>query len=375
MKYPRFIIEELKQPQYLHAYCSAALGGGRQEGKIWKYPCPFGTHTRLKLEVDEKNGVGVAICRACNKGGTVIDIAAANLGLNVKTDFIRCVEEVAEKTGYRLTKEKQTMYNSNSVRIHKKMTSPVSVQPQTSPKYLPHDEESKALAAVKRANENPDRMKSHADELGLPVNLLLSHTDIAKYAPAGLLGLTPEGLLLYVYSVMDESGNIRIQSTKRRNFPGMEPRFIQQGSKNGLWGASLISTYQCRRVIITEGESDALALRASCRSWYNIWKRENPETLPTATVFPVILAKPDANTFKPEWALPLRGLDVILACDADSAGEKGTERTIETLQAAGIKRIFTWRPPASHKDARSAFDINNPHLLIEDIMTHKIRIK
>ena len=64
----------LKVPDVLHAYCRAVLGAGKQVGRLMFYPCPWGAHSRPKLEVSERDGVGVAMCRACDCGGTVYDV-------------------------------------------------------------------------------------------------------------------------------------------------------------------------------------------------------------------------------------------------------------------------------------------------------------
>ena len=373
MKYREADIEALKAPDVLHAYCTAALGAGRRFGNVWKYPCPYGAHTRLKLEVGERNGCGVAICRACNAGGNVFNIAAAVRGLDARRDFIACVEEVAEQTGYHLTPEDDTP-PTRTTRPHHTPPARPSV-PHTpaeppAPAYLPPEDENAALAAVRHAAAHPEQIEAHAAALGLPPDVLHYHADM-EAAPLGLLGITPAGLLLYVYTATDEAGRVRVQSTKTRNAPGREPRFIQRGSKAGLWGAGALQAAPCRRVIITEGESDCLALRAAVWAWLTNWAHDEPDTLPAVDSFPLVLAKPDAGTFRDSWAAPLRGLDVILAIDADEAGRKGAEATAATLRAAGVRRIFTWQPPAPHKDARAALDPARPWLLAEHLMTHK----
>lgn len=373
MRYSDADIEALKAPNVLHAYCTAALGNGRRFGNVWKYPCPYGAHTRLKLEVAERNGCGVALCRACQQGGTVFNIAAAVRGLDPHRDFLQCVEEVAAQTGYLLTEQEDAPH-----RHAKRSPSPQrrpgvqhAPSPPPAPVYLPPDGENEALAAVRHAAAHPEELEAHAAALGLPADVLHYHTNMEEAAPLGLLGLTPAGLLLYVYTDTDEAGRVRVQSTKTRNAPGKEPRFIQRGSKAGLWGAGALRAAPCRRVIITEGESDCLALRAAVWAWLTHWAHDEPESLPEMAAFPLVLAKPDAGTFRDEWAIPLRGVDVILAIDADEAGQKGATRTAETLRAAGVSRIFTWTPPAPHKDARAALDPARPWLLAEHLMTHK----
>ena len=363
----------MKSPDVLHAYCAAALGGGRRFGNVWKYPCPFGAHSRLKLEVAERNGRGVALCRACNAGGNVYHIAAAVLGLDARRDFTRCIEEVAERTGYRLTPETDTPRRAARPRHTPpaRPSMPHTPAAPPAPAYLPPEDEAAALAAVQRAADSPQEMAAHAAALGLPLDVLLFHTDIKEAAPYGLLGLTAGGLLLYVYTARDEAGVWRVTSTKTRNAPGKEPRFIQRGSKAGLWGAGTLQTAPPRRVIITEGESDCLALRAAFWDWATIWAHESPETFPDMASFPLVLAKPDAGTFRASWAAALKGVDVIIAADNDEAGRKGARATAQTLRAAGCARVYTWSAPAPHKDARAALNPARAWELAIHMMNHK----
>ena len=378
MKYDKRDIEALKSPDALHAYCAAALGAGKREGSVWKYPCPFGAHARPKLEVAEKGGRGVCLCRACNQGGTVFDVAAAVLGVDSRRDFARCVEEVAEKLNHRLTPADSSPRRAGRAREQrqKRVRMPHTTAAPASPAYLPPDDEATALDAVRRAAENPAMMAAHAAALGLPFDIVHCHTSVKEAGTMGLLGLAPDGRLIYVYTARDDAGRIRVQSTKTRNDPGKEPRFIQRGSKAGLWGAGALDEAPCRRVIITEGESDCLAVRAAFSSWHSlVWAEKHPFTPLPVEDFPLVLAKPDAGTFRASWAASLASLDVILVVDNDEAGRKGAEATASILRAAGYVRAFIWQPPPPHKDARAALDPSRPWLLAEDIITNKLQLQ
>ncbi len=98
-------IEALKGYDLTRAYCEAALGQPVRRGRVLMFPCPFGAHTRPHLELADLGGAGITICRACNKGGSVLDVAAAVLGLDVRRNFTECAREVAEKVGYVLHEE------------------------------------------------------------------------------------------------------------------------------------------------------------------------------------------------------------------------------------------------------------------------------
>lgn len=366
MIYRETDIEALKAPDVMHAYCAAALGAGKRFGNVWKYPCPFGAHTRLKLEVAERNGAGVAICRACNQGGTVFDIAAAVLGVDRRAEFAKCVQEVAEKTGAYLATDDAPRPRRKSARM---LPPPPRMMDEPAPEYLPPDEERAALDMVRAAAAAPDAMMRHAAALGLPADAVMFHTDIADAAPFGLLGLDARGALVYVYTMKDDAGAVRVTMTKRRALPGETPRFLAHGRKCNLWGAD--AARNARRVVIAEGESDTLALRAAFWIWADIWAKDAPETYPAPGAFPVVLGKPDAGTFRETWARALRGKDAIIAADNDDAGRAGARATAAALLAAGACRVFIWHAPAPAKDARAALDAARPWLLAENVMNTK----
>lgn len=371
-------IASLKAPDVLHAYCRTVLGTGKQVGRLTFYPCPFGVHSRPKLEVTERDCCGLALCRACNQGGTVYDVAAGVLGLDVKRDFPAVVQAVADAVGYVLHVEADKRPHK-SIRKHKAgFSRPPGVVTPSAPdtpveeplKYLPADEEAAALDAVRRAADNPARMAEHAAALGLPVEVLLFHTDIEEAAPCGLLGLDERGRLLYVYTHRPVAGAMpRVFAVKRRSLPGETPRFIMRGSPALPWGMDAVDT--AGLILVTEGESDALAVRAAFWAWLDDWARNEPDTYPPADALPAVIAKPSAGTFRETWAHRLKGKDVILVADNDPAGRTGADKTAAILHAAGVRRVFLWTPPDGVKDARAALDAARPWLLAEDITTNK----
>ena len=371
-------VAALKAPDVLHAYCRAALGAGKQVGRLMFYPCPWGAHSRPKLEVSERDGVGVAMCRACDCGGTVYDVAAGVLGLDVRKDFPAVVQAVADAVGYVLREDAAEMPRKG----HRKgktgfsrplgaVAAPAPARPVEKPlEYLPPDEEAAALDAVRRAADNPARMAEHAALLGLPLDAVMFHTDIQEAGALGLLGLGKGGRLLYVYTHRPAAGEpVRVVGVKTRNLPGVEPRFLMRGSKQMPWGWDSVDA--AGLVFVTEGESDALAVRAALWAWLDDWAHNEPDSFPAADAWPMVVGKPDAGTFRDTWARRLVGKDVVLIVDNDDAGRKGAEKTAGILRAAGVRRVFMWTPPARAKDARAALDAARPWLLADDLMENR----
>lgn len=381
MKICRDDVDALKAPDVLRTYCEHELGAGRRRGSLMFYRCPWGTHTRLKLEVTEKNGVGLAMCRACNCGGSVMDVAAGVLGMDAKRDFAAVVEHVAEVVGYALRdddsprrgkrRQARRRYTLTRPQEHRKNADAALVE------YLPADEEKAALEAVRRAAGTPAAMARFSNELGLPLRALMTHTDM-ELAGRGLLGLSHDGHLLYVYTCCDAVGTVRVLMTKIRSWPneisaGKQRFYCGKGShKHALYGADSIGVSEC--VIITEGESDCLALRAAQDEYLEYERCCVPDDYPPPEQIEAIVAKPDAGTFKPMWATPLHGRDVILCVDNDEAGRKGAADTAAILKDAGVCRVFAWSPTGGEKDVREAYRRCNSCALIDDIILKKIKL-
>lgn len=377
-------INALRAPDVLHDYCRSVLGAGKRVGRLMFYPCPYGSHTRLKLEVTEKDGCGVAMCRACNRGGTVYDIAGSVNGLDPRKDFARCVQAVADAVGYTLTdtgnentpkkgnrRRKSTFSTRSGV-----STLPAMQTPAEKPlEYLPADEEKKALDNVRRLSACPDMQARFAEMLNLPPWIIQSHTDIQECACRGLLGVDEQGRLQYVYTHCPEDDapvRVHLVKTRCKEIPwGKNKKFrIPPGkSKSRLWGADDAALASV--VILTEGESDALAVRASLECWLEEWTQE--ETTPPPRV--AVLARPDAGTFKESWTHVLRDKAVILLTDADDAGQQGANRIADMLHSAGVHVVECWQPQDGRKDARTAFDKNKPADLMRDIITRKTSFK
>lgn len=371
-------VEALKAPEWLHKYCRAVLGAGKQRGRLTFYPCPYGAHTRLKLEVTERNGIGVGMCRACGKGGDIFKIAAHVMGLDAGKGFPAVVQGVADTVGYVLRDDAANMPRKG----HRKRkpgffrpggasAAPAPARPVEKPlEYLPPNKEAAALEAVRRLAASPDAMARWAALLGLPLSVIEFHTDIQEAAALGLLGIDERGRLLYVYTCCSAAGEpVRVVGVKTRNLPGVEPRFLMEGSKQVPWGWDAVAA--AGLVFVTEGESDALAVRAALWAWLDEWAHNEPDTFPPADAWPAVVGKPDAGTFCDTWACRFVGKDVVLLSDNDEAGRKGAEKTAGILRAAGVRRVFVWMPSDGVKDARAALDAARPWLLADDLFENR----
>lgn len=346
-----------------------------------RYTCPLHAHKhpdKPHLRIDTgKDGRAIAICDTYGVMGDIFSLIGQVQGI---TDYIGQVHAAADALGYRLAED--TPRRPRGTRKHTRIISasgtpaapriapPAGGKPSTgtdAPQYLPPDDARAAWQAVDRLAANPAAIARHAAALGLPEDVIAVHACRAA-AALGMLGTDDAGRLVYVYTDRDPDGAWQVPLAKFRGMPGEVPRFRARGRKCGLWGAACIG--QARRVIITEGESDALAVRAAVWAWVDAWAHCDPGSY-DADAMPAILAKPDAGTFRAAWAAPLVGRDIIICTDADDAGQAGARTTAALLHGAGVRRVWQWTPPAPHKDARAALDAVRPSRLAEDIMTRK----
>jgi hypothetical protein len=103
---------------------------------------------------------------------------------------------------------------------------------------------------------------------------------------------------------------------KVRTWGSDERSFRWEFGKPWLWRGSYLNWAQ--EVYLCEGETDAIAL-------IDAGLEEQDEKA-------VAIALPSASTFKPEWAQPFQGKDVVVALDGDAAGARATARVSELLK-------------------------------------------
>lgn len=143
------------------------------------------------------------------------------------------------------------------------------------------------------------------------------------------------------------------------------------GKAAAPWG--LDSAHGKRFVIITEGESDCLAVGQALECFREAYQQDvDPCTGrpyedgrgSLEAVIPAVIAIPGASGFKTGWETPLAGKNVILALDADKAGREAAAKLRERLTAAGCI-IRDWMPP--YKDARNMLLCAGERALYESI--------
>ena len=390
-------VEKLKAPEWIIDYLSRKeTPRGMTNGK-YCFTCCLHAHKhpdKPHLRVEARGGVGVAVC---DSYGVIGDIfATAQAYGDGGGSFPETVRAVADAVGYRLRGDDGTRRcRRRQTRRRFTPTRPQELAERADAGragFLSPDEEKAALEAVRRLHENPAAIARHAAGLNVPEIVIIYHSDLKEPGTLGLLGEDERGHLLHLYTYRDEAGRLRVRYTKTRLKPYNPdaaavsmPYFTtpKSGVNVELWGVDELRHEDCRRVIITEGESDCLAVRAAVWSWLDWWAHdeEHLATFPPPESWPLVLAKPGAGGFKPEWlrtewGRKLLRADVILVRDNDEAGRVGAEKTAGMLQAAGARRVFVWCPPDGVKDAREALDparpwFARPWLLAEDIMRNK----
>lgn len=370
-------IEELKKIGYIRAYCDKELV--RQPvwvGTSSYYWCPWEEHTDAHLDVHEYKEKGNAHCWRCDKRGDIFDVAAAVLKKDVKKDFEEIVRHVAKAVGYELHeggtaaggKKVSTRWVGDDPARYRR--EPVAEEEEEI-QFMSEEEVDEVWDAEKRARRERDVLASYAEELGLPFEALFFHADVTRME-YGILGLTPEKRLLFVYTARDNEGRVRMTMTKQRGLAGEAQRFMcnKGAKKQVLFGEPMIEGSEY--VIITEGESDTLAARYALRKW------AEREGIPPddGGGLPVVVAKPDAGTFKARWARMLVGKKVILCIDNDDAGIKGAGKTCEVLRRCGVEDIHAWSAPKGVKDVRDAYKLyaDAPGGLIDEIFSKVTRI-
>ena len=323
------------------------------------------------LRIEERNGKAVAVC---DSYGVVGDVFAMYGEYTGERDFIKQKKAIAELAGL------SDVHPTRKARGRK-------ARPGASPKsplipatkdcciYLPQEQESKLWQAVERAEQNINLLAIHAQELNISVFALLAHTD-KETAALGSIGIWDDNRLAFIYTARDESGRWRALKAKLRNAAGAVNRFESwppTGSNPPPWGWE--SVHQAEIVIMTESESDALAVYSSGESYFDYELGENPdEYSQQITAAPAVVAVPGAGTFKREHAAALRDKAVIIAFDRDTAGDTGAARTAEILHTAGVRTVFRWTPPPPYKDAREYHDRAEPCRLMDSILKNRNRI-
>lgn len=359
--------QKWKQFDVLYNYCEKKLGHGIQDGNLYLYPCPWRFHSNKMLEIKKLKDGGKFSCWVCDKHGDIFDLVAELSGKS-KPSFSEKVELVLnDKDIDEPSSESQEDCKVKQGDPSHSLTRSVKKKAK---KVLMTEEE--VWQSVQRAAEYSWVMRDYANKLNLPMEILMAHTDINN-ADRGLLGLNRYRKLLYIYTNRDDSGKLLVHGVKQRADKQKGPRFFWAISPHPqkLFGEQSIK--ESETVIITEGESDALAVRASLSAWLEYELLENSDGYDEFEKQFSVVAKPSAHIAGEEWALPLQNKSVILCVDNDEAGKEGATQTIELLKTIGVLNVYTWIPPIGKKDARATFCKQKPDELIINIIMNKTK--
>ena len=408
MSYDPSDLIALKSVDTMQAYAEARLDG-RTVGRSFRCACPWGVHhTPLKVEINDYHGEGRATCWACQKKSVkVFELASAVSGIpNDGEHFGELMRHVAEVTGYLLRNTTRRKCSQKIAWVSPRRFAVAGREDASAEEdaAAPQpvevsgagmDESTACLVweAVERARNNPARLAELAKDLNLPEVALIMRTDCREMDSLGLIGLTPGGQLLFITTRRLGSEKltvlaVKVRAPKEGSAPaeviengqwvtrgtldasrhGGKFRACVKGAGAALWGADAIAWHDL--VIVTEGESDKLAVDLSVDALREGWQTglDNEEEYVPEHCFPAVVASPGCSAFKEEWAHQMLGKVVFILADADAAGEKGSQRVADILHAAGVGTVKKWTPQDGFKDARQQFDLEHPQALVEDIM-------
>lgn len=211
----KFELADLKTPDALNEYCRRTLGQPQQRGSLMIYPCPFGTHARFKLHVTEYQGDGRFKCWSCDRGGDIFDLHAGMNGLDTKRDFPGVLRGVCDVLGVRPPNDDGTPLPFRKSPVRPRPSLSIAAAPPAEPSRFVSAPDEAELDACRERLQKDERLAGElACELGIHPLMMLIHT--ARELGRGLLGVTPDNRLLYLYTAEDEEGNTRYTGAKLR---------------------------------------------------------------------------------------------------------------------------------------------------------------
>lgn len=377
----------LKSFASLQSYCTDELGEPTVRGNEIRYHCPFCSPGSPNLTIREVDGIGLWKCWSCDEKGDIYNLSAKLQGKDTKTHFTEILNCISSAT----------VAHTIDGTIRKSTPIPRKNEEHIVPSFLPEKDEALLWQAVDKMCQNKPVREQLAKELGIsPVTLLAR----AQFHELGAVGISPDNRLLYIYVEMDNIGTCRITGCKLRSRQGhsnpylkieqgqwksygtMNPtpanpkgaRFIYPAGKPfNPWG---IADLQARgSVVITEGESDALAISEAYNYMREIYSGATDEHTgrPFENIhghldsqIPAILSVSGVSGFRREWARLFTGKRIILAFDSDEPGQKATLKTMELLSPFGT--VHNWVPPQPCKDARELLQKYGPSTLLASII-------
>lgn len=293
-------------------------------------------------------------CFACDAAGTIFDLVCAHKQWTMQENYSDIIHFIKESM-----KSDNDFSEIPTLQPAVKAIVPKEIQPLT------HIEEmgcESLRMAIFLEHLKAQRM---ALTLGFAEETLMYMAARPWYA----LGLSPEGGLCFLYT--DENGKyIGVKARLKEpwacyfgfsmngnpyTIPGpTDHAFIKVCGTVTMWGIYAIP--RSTHCIITEGETDAIAAMDA------ILHSGMPEK-----EFPAIVSINGVKSFNPERAEYFRGKHVLLAFDADEAGEEGKAKATGLL--AGIAAsVHALTLPNGKKDVRET-NISHQSYLIGEILS------
>jgi DNA primase len=145
-------------------------------------------------------------------------------------------------------------------------------------------------------------------------------------------GLFRDGRLSHARNVLaiawrDPHG--RIDTLQRRRLDDGRPKYVFPASRAPRWPFGIERLRSGAAVVLVEGALDAMARRELDR---------------LADLDRDVLGVPGASSWAPAWGSYLEGREVIVASDADDAGDRAARSWADAAWRAGARRVTRLRP-------------------------------
>ncbi len=386
--------EQIKSYDSLLAYCELALGTGKRSGSEWLFTCPHGVHERPHLAIASKNGQGVYRCRACNIGGDIFTLAAQLNGLDAKKDFNELAHIIADALHLTITDSTGKHYAARTgPRRRRRRRQCQTLNTATQPaRFISAGNEAFLWQRVEATTA--EALQAYAAALNLPATGLAY---IARHPEQGGLALAPDGRILVLYTAEDDTGKLRITACKLRNpknttnYPaylhggkwntgkvptearfmwiarnGTEPAAKESDKPRNLYAPTapygMQAALNARRILITEGESDAWAARISLAHYAKLAGYTPQE-------YCSVIAIPGVSSFKSDWMPYFTGKEILLCLDADEAGKKALPAVLQKFTDYRA-RVHLYTPANGKKDLRAEFCKYAPAALAANLLEH-----
>ncbi len=343
---------------------------GKREGAGFKVLCPWHSERTASCTIRlGPDGTLQARCHACGEGGDVLSLIAAVRGLPMPSGFRDVLLEAAHLAGrWDIVDELEGRLASGAHVVRTARPAPPPPPPSLDPEIYATVAESLLelcpLGAQRDACAYLEdrRVFADADARGLralppkagqaPIfDELVRRFGPETIALAGLTNDTGDGFRAAAWRLLIPWRNRegRVLSVQRRVLgppPGDAPKYLFPrgrpmpaepfGAERFADDVAAFRTSGAApSLAFTESALDAIAMAMLVRRHRAVR---------------VVLGIPSASTWRPEWAAYGKGLRVLVATDADSAGEKVAAAMIADLRKAGVLSLARVRPAKGKKD-------------------------